>query len=63
MPGSKMNQDLVAEREKRTFDAEEFAVWWNGGSQKLKEKRDRGKNSIIISKYLHFSSVFLDIYY
>lgn len=58
MPGSKMNQDLVAERKKRTFDAEEFAVWWNGGSQKLKEKRDRGK---IILKYLHFTCVFLVI--
>lgn len=53
-----MNQDLVAERKKRTFDAEEFAVWWNGGSQKLKEKRDRGK---IILKYLHFTNVFLVI--
>lgn len=39
----KMNPDLVKERQKCSFDVEEFARWWNGGDKKLQEKRDRGK--------------------
>ena len=38
----KVNPDLDNERKKCTFDVEELARWWNGGEQKLLEKRERG---------------------
>lgn len=40
----KLNPDLENERKKCTFDTEEMARWWNGGDQKLAEKRERGNN-------------------
>lgn len=39
----KVNPDLLKERSNCTFNVEEFAVWWNGGPEKLKEKREIGK--------------------
>lgn len=45
MPAStvgKVNPDLENERKKINFDVEEMARWWNGGEQKLIEKRERG---------------------
>lgn len=38
-----VNKDLQAERDKCTFNNEEFTLWWVGGETKLKEKRFRGK--------------------
>lgn len=40
---SKINPDLIKERQNCTFKIEEFAEWWNGGALKLKERRERGK--------------------
>lgn len=39
----KINPDLDNERRKCAFDVEDWARWWNGGEQKLLEKRDRGE--------------------
>ncbi|XP_052860428.1 probable peroxisomal acyl-coenzyme A oxidase 1 isoform X1 [Anopheles cruzii] len=43
MPSSSetVNKDLQAERDKCTFNNEEFTLWWVGGETKLKEKRFR----------------------
>lgn len=38
----KVNPDLEKERKTCTFKVEEFSIWWNGGEQLLKEKRERG---------------------
>lgn len=38
-----INGDLENERKTCSFDVEELARWWNGGEQKLIEKRERGK--------------------
>lgn len=38
-----INPDLLKERKRATFNVEEFTVWWSGGEEKLKERRERGK--------------------
>lgn len=43
MPASTVNKDLQAERDKGSFDRNEFTLWWVGGKEKLKEKQDLGK--------------------
>ncbi|XP_058055084.1 probable peroxisomal acyl-coenzyme A oxidase 1 [Anopheles bellator] len=43
MPGSPVNKDLQAERDKCSFDKNEFTLWWVGGKEKLKEKLDLEK--------------------
>lgn len=35
----KVNKDLKEEREKVSFDIEEFSKWYHGGAQQLHEKR------------------------
>lgn len=42
---AKLNPDLENERKTCAFDVEELARWWNGGEQKLLEKRERGEHS------------------
>lgn len=37
-----VNKDLKEEREKVTFEIEEFAKWYHGGVQQLNEKRFLG---------------------
>lgn len=37
-----VNPDLENERNKCNFNVEEMAEWWNGGKQKLIEKRELG---------------------
>lgn len=44
-PTTKLNPDLENERKTCSFDVEELARWWNGGEQKLLEKRERGEKS------------------
>lgn len=39
---TKINPDIAKERLAASFDVEEFAVWWHGGADKLKEKREIG---------------------
>lgn len=39
MPAAAVNPDLVKERNKCTFDKEEFTRWWYGGEEELKRKR------------------------
>lgn len=38
----KINKDLQEERDKVTFDVEEFAKWYHGGTKELEEKRFLG---------------------
>lgn len=44
MPATKktINPDLAKERQKCTFDIEEFSQYWYGDQNKLEEKRQRG---------------------
>lgn len=42
---AKLNPDLENERKTCSFDVEELARWWNGGEQKLLEKRTRGEKN------------------
>lgn len=37
---SKINPNLIKERQSASFDVEEFAIWFAGDKQKLKEKRE-----------------------
>lgn len=39
---SKMNQDIREEREKVTFNIEEFTNWYYKGADKVEEKRFLG---------------------
>ncbi|XP_053690484.1 probable peroxisomal acyl-coenzyme A oxidase 1 [Sabethes cyaneus] len=39
MPAQEVNKDLQHERDKCTFNQEEFTLWWVGGIEKLDEKR------------------------
>ncbi len=39
----KMNQDLREERQKVTFNVEEFTNWYHGGVENVKDKRYLGK--------------------
>lgn len=41
---SKVNPDLKEERDKITFNVEEFTNWYYGGAEKVKEKRFFGEN-------------------
>lgn len=41
MPAQVVNKDLQNERNKCTFNQEEFTLWWVGGEKQLKEKRTR----------------------
>lgn len=43
MSHSKINQDLKDERDKISFDIEEFTTWYYGGRENLQEKRFLGK--------------------
>lgn len=43
MSHSKINQDLKDEREKISFDKEEFTQWFYGGAENVKEKRFLGR--------------------
>lgn len=38
-----VNPDLQKERQNATLDVEDFALWWHGGTEKLKFKRELGK--------------------
>lgn len=40
---SKLNKDIKEERDKVSFDPEEFTLWYYGGKEKLDEKRFLGK--------------------
>lgn len=37
-----VNPDLENERKKCNFNVDDMARWWNGGEQKLNEKRELG---------------------
>jgi hypothetical protein len=39
---SKVNKDLLEERNKVKFNVEEFTNWFFGGAEKVKEKRSIG---------------------
>lgn len=45
---AKLNPDLENERKTCAFDVEELARWWNGGEQKLLEKRERGEHTLLL---------------
>lgn len=38
----KINKDIKEERDKVTFEIEEFAKWYHGGDRQLQEKRFLG---------------------
>jgi hypothetical protein len=40
-----MNPDIKEEREKVSFNVEEFTNWFYGGEEKVEEKRFLGKKS------------------
>lgn len=42
----KVNQDLNEERQKITFNVEEFTKWYYGGEANVKDKRYVGKSSV-----------------
>lgn len=44
---SKVNPDLLEERNKVSFNVEEFTNWFYGGAEKVKEKRFLGKNCFV----------------
>lgn len=43
----KINNDLKEERQKVTFDVEEFARWYHGGARQLQEKRFLGNRNFL----------------
>lgn len=45
MPCTKMNPDIKEERDKVSFNVEEFTNWFYGGAGKVEEKRFLGKFS------------------
>lgn len=44
--GQAINKDLKDERDKVTFNVEEFAKWYHGGAKQLQEKRFLGKRNL-----------------
>lgn len=46
---SKMNPDIQEEREKVSFNLEEFTNWYHGGVAKVEEKRFLGMTCLILS--------------
>lgn len=40
---SKLNKDIKEERDKVSFETEEFTNWYYGGKEKVDEKRFLGK--------------------
>lgn len=42
----KINDDLLKERAKCTFNVEELTTFMDGGPQKTKERRDSGKSRV-----------------
>lgn len=46
---SKMNPDIQEEREKVSFNLEEFTNWYHGGVAKVEEKRFLGVTCLILS--------------
>ncbi|XP_055916133.1 probable peroxisomal acyl-coenzyme A oxidase 1 [Eupeodes corollae] len=56
---TKVNPDLVKERQAATFNVEEFASWLYGGEQKLKVKREIVEE-IVNDKELQFEEVYPD---
>lgn len=40
---SKLNKDIQEERDKVSFEIEEFTNWYYGGKEKVDEKRFLGK--------------------
>lgn len=40
---AKVNPDLQKERNKATFNTEEFTIWWSGGRKKYEERKALGK--------------------
>ena len=56
---SKVNQDLKEERDKVTFNIEEFTNWYHGGPEKVKEKRFFGEKVEFILKFVQIFSFFV----
>ncbi|XP_055529883.1 probable peroxisomal acyl-coenzyme A oxidase 1 [Wyeomyia smithii] len=61
MPSKEVNKDLQIERNKCSFNNEEFTLWWIGGETKLKEKHFREKFFLSEPEFfdktpLHFAS-------
>jgi hypothetical protein len=52
---SKINPDIKEERDKVSFDVEEFTNWYYGGAEKVKEKRFLGNrfNGLSLTFKLH----------
>ena len=46
-----MNPDIKEERSKVLFSVKEFADWFHGGSESLKEKRFLGKVSKLFTQF------------
>lgn len=46
--GQKINPDLQEERDKVSFDVDEFTNWYHGGKDKVEEKRFLGKISVFL---------------
>lgn len=53
MSHSKINQDLKDERDKISFDIEEFTTWYYGGKENLQEKRFLGSYKTV---WVHISN-------
>lgn len=52
---SKMNQDIKEERDKVSFDLEEFTNWYYKGADKVAEKRFLGEDSLMkLPKYFSY---------
>lgn len=58
-----INPDLEKERQKCTFDVEEFARYWTGGQAKLDEKRARGESKMKAAQTSSFfDGFFMDFF-
>lgn len=49
-----VNPDLERERAQCSFKPEELAVWWYGGEEKLRKKRETGKQKYLLFLILQF---------
>lgn len=49
MPSKTVNPDLAKERQKATFNVEEFTTWWSDGETKKEERRALGKFSKVVT--------------
>ncbi|XP_055379777.1 probable peroxisomal acyl-coenzyme A oxidase 1 [Condylostylus longicornis] len=66
MENLKINPDLEIERKQCSFNIEEMAIWWNGGKEKLNDKRLRDSHffsdpdlvNTIPSSYLSHKDVY-----